>query len=201
MHTALALLDYDDASIADLERLLLRAAMSPAFLRLQEGRRFLAYLFTLEVASLPWLHLVRAVASLPWLHPACDCFLTLASSCVRLLLYPGFILCAVASLPWLHPACDCFLTLASSCVRLLLSPGFILRRCWLRETVSGHFKVLPRDSMIWGHDPYMPWAYSAIFYPTLLSRKIVRLSKPPQAGGHIIYSAHTSSNMHTLNKL
>ena len=45
---ALRLLDFEDGSIADLKRLLLRAAFSPAFLRPAEGRRFLAHLFTLE---------------------------------------------------------------------------------------------------------------------------------------------------------
>ena len=49
MKDALALLDYGDASIADLRRLLLRAAFAPAFLRAADGRRFLAHLFTLDV--------------------------------------------------------------------------------------------------------------------------------------------------------
>ena len=49
MRSALDLLDFQDASIGDLKRLLLRAAFSPAFLRAAEGRRFLAHLFTLDV--------------------------------------------------------------------------------------------------------------------------------------------------------
>ena len=49
MRDALTLLDFDDDSIGDLKRLLLRAAFSPAFLRASEGRRFLAFLFTLQV--------------------------------------------------------------------------------------------------------------------------------------------------------
>lgn len=51
MRDALILLDFDDASIGDLKRLLLRAAFSPAFLRASEGRRFLAFLFTLQVIN------------------------------------------------------------------------------------------------------------------------------------------------------
>ena len=50
---ALGLLDWEDASAADLRRLLLRAAFSPAFLRPAEGRRFLAHLFTLEARPQP----------------------------------------------------------------------------------------------------------------------------------------------------
>ena len=49
LRKALALLDFDSDSIGDVKRLLLRAAFLPAFLRTSEGRRFLAYLFTLEV--------------------------------------------------------------------------------------------------------------------------------------------------------
>lgn len=49
MKDALGLLDYGDASIADLRRLLLRAAFAPAFLRAPEGRRFLGHLLTLDV--------------------------------------------------------------------------------------------------------------------------------------------------------
>lgn len=56
MRHALALLDFDDESIGDLKRLLLRAAFSPAFLRCREGRRYLAYLFTLEVCALSGKH-------------------------------------------------------------------------------------------------------------------------------------------------
>ncbi|KAK9826218.1 hypothetical protein WJX74_000685 [Apatococcus lobatus] len=48
MRDALTLLDFDDESIGDLKRLLLRAAFSPAFLRASEGRRYLAFLFTLQ---------------------------------------------------------------------------------------------------------------------------------------------------------
>ncbi|KAK9830117.1 hypothetical protein WJX72_009857 [[Myrmecia] bisecta] len=48
IRTALPLLDFDDPSIADLKRLLLRATFSPAFLRPSEGRRFLSFLFTLQ---------------------------------------------------------------------------------------------------------------------------------------------------------
>ena len=49
MRKALALLDFDSESIGDVKRLLLRAAFLPVFLRTNEGRRFLACLFTLEV--------------------------------------------------------------------------------------------------------------------------------------------------------
>ena len=48
MRKALALLDFGSESIEDVKRLLLRAAFLPAFLRISEGRKFLAYLFTLE---------------------------------------------------------------------------------------------------------------------------------------------------------
>ena len=51
MRCALDLLDFQDASIGDLKRLLLRAAFCPAFLRAAEGRRFLAHLFTLDVRT------------------------------------------------------------------------------------------------------------------------------------------------------
>ncbi|KAG2500193.1 hypothetical protein HYH03_001773 [Edaphochlamys debaryana] len=44
----LELLDFDDESINDTKRLLLHAAMHPAFLRSPEGRRFVAYLFRLH---------------------------------------------------------------------------------------------------------------------------------------------------------
>jgi condensin-2 complex subunit G2 len=47
---ALGLFDFDDPSIGDLKRLLLRAAFAPCFLRASEGRRFLASLFTLQPA-------------------------------------------------------------------------------------------------------------------------------------------------------
>ena len=42
------LFDYDDASIDDVKRLMLRAIFAPAFLRCPEGRRFLGFLFTLQ---------------------------------------------------------------------------------------------------------------------------------------------------------
>ena len=48
MRKALELFDFDDPSIGDLKRLLLRASFAPAFLRCAEGRRFLAFLFTLQ---------------------------------------------------------------------------------------------------------------------------------------------------------
>ena len=50
MRTALELFDFDDPSIGDIKRLLLRAAFAPSFLRCTEGRRFLAFLFTLQPA-------------------------------------------------------------------------------------------------------------------------------------------------------
>ena len=53
MREALALLDFDDASISDLRRLLLRTAMMPPFLRSLQGRRFLASLFALQARSIP----------------------------------------------------------------------------------------------------------------------------------------------------
>lgn len=52
MRHALSLLDFDDETIDDLKRLLLRAAFSPTFLRCKEGRRYLAHLFTLEVCPI-----------------------------------------------------------------------------------------------------------------------------------------------------
>ena len=45
---ALSLFDFDDDSIADLKRMLLMAAMCPAFLHRPEGRRFLATLLTVH---------------------------------------------------------------------------------------------------------------------------------------------------------
>jgi hypothetical protein len=48
IRNALELFDFDDPSIRDLKRLLLRAAFAPSFLRNTDGRRFLAYLFTLQ---------------------------------------------------------------------------------------------------------------------------------------------------------
>jgi hypothetical protein len=61
MRRALDLLDFGDASIGDLQRLLLRAAFAPAFLRAAEGRRFIAHLFTLDVRKSPF---PRSVLSL-----------------------------------------------------------------------------------------------------------------------------------------
>ena len=49
MREALALLDFEDASIADVRDLLVRAMFAPAFLRCNEGRRFLSFLFSLQV--------------------------------------------------------------------------------------------------------------------------------------------------------
>jgi len=50
MRTSLELFNFDDPSIGDVKRLLLRAAFAPSFLRCTEGRRFLAFLFTLQPA-------------------------------------------------------------------------------------------------------------------------------------------------------
>lgn len=50
MRTALQLFDFDDPCIADLKMLLLRAAFAPSFLRCAEGRRMVAYMFTLQPA-------------------------------------------------------------------------------------------------------------------------------------------------------
>ena len=49
MREALSLLDFEDESISDVRALLVRAAFAPAFLKSTEGRRFLSYLFTLQV--------------------------------------------------------------------------------------------------------------------------------------------------------
>lgn len=49
MRQGLALLDYQDASSDDIKRLMLRAMFCPSFLKVSEGRRFLAFLFTLDV--------------------------------------------------------------------------------------------------------------------------------------------------------
>ena len=49
MREALSLLDFEDESISDVRALLVRAAFTPAFLKATEGRRFLSYLFTLQV--------------------------------------------------------------------------------------------------------------------------------------------------------
>lgn len=69
MRQALALLDFDSESIRDVKRLLLRAAFLPAFLRAAEGRRFLAYLFTLDVSvqsSPPGIKMVTQEVSVAW---------------------------------------------------------------------------------------------------------------------------------------
>lgn len=50
LREALTLFDYDDGSIEDLKRLMLRAAFAPQFLRSGDGRRFLSYLFGLQPA-------------------------------------------------------------------------------------------------------------------------------------------------------
>lgn len=49
MREALSLLDFEDESISDVRALLVRAAFAPTFLKCNEGRRFLSYLFTLQV--------------------------------------------------------------------------------------------------------------------------------------------------------
>lgn len=49
MRQGLALLDYQDPSSDDIKRLMLRTMFCPSFLRVSEGRRFLAFLFTLDV--------------------------------------------------------------------------------------------------------------------------------------------------------
>lgn len=51
MRLALQLLDFEDPSIADVRALLVRASFHPGFLRAAEGRRFLSFLFTLQVAA------------------------------------------------------------------------------------------------------------------------------------------------------
>lgn len=50
MRNALQLFDFDDPSIAHLKMLLLRAAFAPSFLRCVEGRRMIAYMFSLQPA-------------------------------------------------------------------------------------------------------------------------------------------------------
>ena len=50
MRTALQLFDFEDPSISDVKLLLLRAAFAPSFLRCAEGRRMVAYMFTLQPA-------------------------------------------------------------------------------------------------------------------------------------------------------
>ncbi|XP_076945256.1 uncharacterized protein LOC143616262 [Bidens hawaiensis] len=45
---AFALFDFEDESIEDLKLLLIRCLISPLFLKMDEGRRFLAYLFGLS---------------------------------------------------------------------------------------------------------------------------------------------------------
>ena len=49
MRTAMEVFDFEDQeSIAEFKGLLLRAAFAPCFLRCADGRRFLAYLFTIQ---------------------------------------------------------------------------------------------------------------------------------------------------------
>lgn len=48
LRASLELFDFDHPSIAFMQRLLLRAAFSPAFLRGAEGRRFISFLFTIN---------------------------------------------------------------------------------------------------------------------------------------------------------
>eukprot|EP00878_Enallax_costatus_P040587 GHUV01046903.1.p1 GENE.GHUV01046903.1~~GHUV01046903.1.p1 ORF type:complete len:352 (+),score=121.90 GHUV01046903.1:274-1329(+) len=48
MKGALELLDFDDASITDMKRMLLQAAICPAFVTRPEGRKFLASLLTVH---------------------------------------------------------------------------------------------------------------------------------------------------------
>eukprot|EP00798_Chlamydomonas_sp_ICE-L_P016056 gene16056-22193_t len=48
MRDAFGLLDFDDPTIADVKKLMLRAAFNPAFIQRSEGRRFLAFLFGLH---------------------------------------------------------------------------------------------------------------------------------------------------------
>jgi condensin-2 complex subunit G2 len=45
---AMPLYDWEDASINDLKGMLLRCAITPAFLRRPEGRKLLGFLFTLH---------------------------------------------------------------------------------------------------------------------------------------------------------
>ena len=59
MREALSLLDFEDESISDVRALLVRAAFAPTFLKANEGRRFLSYLFTLQVC--PLILLLRAI--------------------------------------------------------------------------------------------------------------------------------------------
>ena len=73
MRGALALLDWRDASIADLRRLLLRAAFAPAFLRAADGRRFLAHLFTLDVRAPPVAHAMSALCACKQLFQTLPC--------------------------------------------------------------------------------------------------------------------------------
>lgn len=48
IRTTLQLLDFDDDSIESIKSLLLRCFISPAFLRVPDGKRFLSYLFTVH---------------------------------------------------------------------------------------------------------------------------------------------------------
>jgi hypothetical protein len=48
IRTTLQLLDFDDDSIESIRSLLLRCFISPAFLRVPDGKRFLSYLFSVH---------------------------------------------------------------------------------------------------------------------------------------------------------
>jgi hypothetical protein len=48
MRGALELLDFEDASINDMKRMLLQAAICPAFVSRPEGRKFLSCLLTVH---------------------------------------------------------------------------------------------------------------------------------------------------------
>ena len=50
LRQALELFDFDHPSIGFVQRLLLRAAFAPSFLRVVEGRRFVSFIFTLHPA-------------------------------------------------------------------------------------------------------------------------------------------------------
>lgn len=55
---ALEKFDFDDPCIASLQKLLLRAAFAPVFLKAAEGRRFVSHLFTLHVGLTRELHAI-----------------------------------------------------------------------------------------------------------------------------------------------
>lgn len=54
----LTLFDYDDESTDTIKHLLLKCTISPLFLKISEGQRFLSYIFTL---SLPFVDQIHAV--------------------------------------------------------------------------------------------------------------------------------------------